>query len=230
MRQLDQTLFDRLNTAALSADPSACKAAIKEAVADGVRADDIADFYIPAIARDMGERWCTDQMSFASVTIGASRLQAMLRTLGPNWSGDQVLDPRAPSILLMVQDDAHHTLGAIVLSGQLRRKGVSVKLLLGAKPGDVAEHLRRAIYHGIFISASRGERLEPLRQIIEVVKNSALAQCPVVIGGTILETETESNVKALTGADYATKVPDEALRFCGLLNPSNHLTILQNGN
>lgn len=213
---VDQVLFDELKSAALSKSPDACMLAAKKAVAEGTLPEDLADHYVPALARDMGTQWCEDQLSFAGVTIGVSRLQAVLRALGPNWSGDKVSSADAPSILLVVGQEVYHTLGAIVLSGQLRRKGFSVKLVLGGKPKDVADLICRTKYHSVFISSSCGETLESLRRIVDAVKNSITNPPLIVVGGTILEVETAENVMALTGANYATNVPDEALRFCGL--------------
>lgn len=215
-RQLDPGLFQSLKSAALDVDPDASKKAVKMAVAGGTRPEDLADFYIPALARDMGDLWCVDQLSFAGVTIGVSRLQAMLRALGPNWASDNASEPGAPLLLLIVPQDVYHTLGAIVLSGQLRRKGYSVKLLLGGKREDIAERISRTNYEAVFISSSRGETLESLRRIIDVVKTSANNPLPIVVGGSILEVENANDVTALTGADYATRIPDEALRLCGL--------------
>ena len=214
--KLNQKLFDKLHAAALNPDQSACKTTLNQVIADGVPADVIADHYVPAIARELGEQWCVDQLSFAAVTIGSSRLQAMLRMLGPNWSGDSAEHDGAPGILLVVPHEVYHTLGAIVLSGQLRRKGVSVKLLLGGRPREVAERVASTTYDGIFISSSIGETLESLRQIVDAVRTSTHTPPPIVIGGTILDVETVENVTALTGADHATKIPDEALRLCGL--------------
>ena len=216
----DNALLSKLKDAALDPNPKACREAVKTSIAHGIRPEDLADHYIPAVARDFGDRWCEDQLSFAGVTIGVSRLQGMLRELGPNWASDNAADAAAPSILLVVLQDVYHTLGAIVLSSQLRRKGLSVKLLLGGKPEDVAERISRTKYRAVFISSSRGETLESLRQIIDVMKTSTNNPPPVVVGGSILEVETVEDVTALTGADYATRIPDEALRLCGLL----HLT------
>jgi hypothetical protein len=50
----------------------------------------------------------------------------------------------------------------------------------------------------------------------------------VVIGGSILEVETEKNLKTLTGADHATKRPDEALRLCGLrMNSQDSINLMR---
>lgn len=223
-RFIDQPLFDELKSAALSASPDACMLAAKRAVANGTQPDDIADYYVPELARDMGEQWCKDQLSFAGVTIGVSRLQAVLRALGPNWSGEKTYSGDAPSILLIVGHEVYHTLGAIVLSGQLRRKGFSVKLILGGRPEDIADRICRTKYHGVFVSASCGETLESLRRIVDVVKTSMTNPPPVVVGGTILDVEDAETIMTLTGADYATKNPDEALETCGINLINAHAT------
>ena len=155
MVTLDAVTLQALSDAAVAPRQEACRKAVSDALAKGVRAEDIADHYIPAIAHEMGYQWCVDRMSFASVTIGVSRLQGMLRDLGPHWTGDRMMDPTAPSVLLVVPENVHHTLGAIVLSGQLRRRGISVKLMLGEPPEAVAVQLRRCRYAAVFISASQ---------------------------------------------------------------------------
>lgn len=228
-RHLDQDVLRKLKDAALDPMQEASKSAVAELLNEGVRGEDIADFYIPAVARDMGEKWCSDQMSFASVTIGASRLQGMLRELGPNWSGDKVLDPSAPTVLVAVPREVYHTLGALVLSGQLRRKGISVKLSLGERADGIAQRLRQTRYSAVFISASQSESLERLRRIIDVIKTTVEGSPAVVIGGGILETQTTENVRALTGADFATSKTEEALRLCGIKAPTHITNTIKTG-
>jgi MerR family transcriptional regulator, light-induced transcriptional regulator len=222
-RQLDPQVMSDMRNAALAASREDCSVVVQRALDSGIARDDLADFYIPALARELGDDWCSDGLSFASVTIGASRLQAMLRELGPEWAGDQSANPAAPSIMLIVAQDVYHTLGAMVLSGQLRRKGLSVRLMLGAEPSELAQKLAKTSYDAVFISSSSGETLESLRRIVYVIRASSRTSMPIVIGGTILEVETCYDVTALTGADYATTVPSEALELCGLT--TKYLTV-----
>ncbi|WP_439155340.1 cobalamin B12-binding domain-containing protein [Yoonia sp.] len=227
-RHLDPVVLSRLRLAALGADKSECTRAMHDVLANGVRREDMADFYIPELARQLGEQWCSDELGFVGVTIGVSRLQAMLRDLGPEWSGDQSARADAPSILLIVPQDAHHTLGAMVLAGQLRRKGYSVRLMLGLRREEVATRMKLTKFQAVFVSASQSEKLETLRRIVDVVKTATLQPPLVVIGGSILEVETEKNLKTLTGADHATKRPDEALRLCGLrMNSQDSINLMR---
>lgn len=211
---LDLNVLSDLHNAVLGRDPETAKQVVHDLVASGVPAVDLADFYIPEVARKLGDQWCIDELSFANVTIGSARLQSMLRSLGPDWSGETTGQKATASILLVVPQEVYHTLGALVLGGQLRRKGLSVKLVLGGKPQDVAIHVESAHYDCVFISSSRGETLESLHRLVEAVKTATLTPPPIVIGGTILEVEPIETITELTGADYATSIPEEALSLC----------------
>ncbi|MBE0412814.1 cobalamin B12-binding domain-containing protein [Yoonia sp.] len=215
-QNLDSEVVTRLLQATQSTDPSDCTCVMRDALASGVLREDMADFYIPELARQLGAQWCSDQIGFVGVTIGVSRLQAMLRELGPVWSHDHTAIADAPAIMLIVPENAHHTLGAMVLAGQLRRKGYAVTIMLGLSTADVAIKMKMVRFQAVFLSASPSEKLETLRRIVDVVKASSRQPPPVVIGGSIFETIAEKSLKALTGADHATKRPDEALRRCGL--------------
>jgi len=228
-QKIDDDLFAALKAAVLDPDPKACRAAIRQSLAEGTRPEDLADFYIPAIARNLGDLWCVDQLGFASVTIGVSRLQAMMRELGPNWASDTASAGVEGSILLVVLQDVYHTLGAIVLSSQLRRKGYSVKLLLGGRAQDVAKRIINTKYDCVFMSCSGGESLESVRRVIDAIKTTTNNPPPVVVGGSILEVTTVTDITTLTGADYATKIPAEALRLCGLQEIKQHSTRAKNG-
>jgi len=219
---LDPETVARMLDTVVAPSPTRFRALMRELVDSGVRTIDLADFYIPEVARILGDRWCSDETSFADVTIGVARLQGALRSLGPQWSHDHVAHFGHASILLVVPKDVHHTLGALVLGGQLRRKGYAIKLMLGGSAKDVAESVSHTTYDAVFISSSRGETLESLRKIVEVVNTSAKHSLPVVVGGSILEVETENSLTALTGADYATRSPEEALRLCGLQVQTQH--------
>lgn len=215
-RDLDPDVLAFLHAAAADRDQGACCRAVQTALAQGVSPEDMADHYIPQLAIEMGEQWCSDEIGFVDVTIGVSRLQMMLRYLGSTWAADQLTNPCAPTVLLIVPQDAHHTLGALVLAGQLRRKGFSVCLNLGLHANEIATKMQQSEFDAVFISASQSEKLASLRKIVDVIKGSTQKPPPVVIGGAILDVQTSKNLKIQTGANHATKRLEEALRLCGL--------------
>lgn len=213
---LDRVILNRLHDAMMSADPLAGRAEIRAALAQGIAPATLADHYIPTLSLGYGQMWCDDEMSFSGVTIAVSRLQSALRDLEQVWSAVPAASGPVSTVLLIVPKDVFHTLGAFVLKGQLRRKGISVRMLLGGTSKSITEELRRATFDAIFVSASQSEKLVSLRQVIDAVK-SADPECPpTVIGGAILDVVAADVVTAETGADLATGSLEEALDYCGL--------------
>jgi methylmalonyl-CoA mutase cobalamin-binding subunit len=184
----------------------------------GIGVDEIADRFIPEVARKLGDMWCDDDMGFATVTIGVARLQGLLRDIGPEWRAGAQTDGDAPGVLVVVASDVFHTLGAMVVTGQLRRRGLSVRLMMGATPENLGPALRQARFDAVLISASVGESLESLRRLVMAAKKATSSPPPVVIGGTVLDQEsaTGADLAALTGADLVTRDLMAAIAFCGL--------------
>lgn len=211
---VDHDLLHELYVAAKSGERTACRDVINAALSGGHSCEDIADHYIPAASRIMGDAWCEDTASFAQVTIGTSRLQAALRCLGPDWVSDENAGPNASTVLLLIADGIYHTLGATVLAGQLRRRGVSVRIVVGVRPDDVADFVQYRHFDAVLLSASRGESLETLRLIVDAARKGCGKEAKIVVGGTILADSPD--VQALTGADFATDEVDKAILFCGL--------------
>lgn len=214
--QLDKAVTG-LHDAILSSDNKRGVAVVQDQLKSGLAATDIADIVIPRVSHLLGDQWCEDQIGFAQVTIGAARLQSLLRLLGPDWSGDRIGAPGAPTILLIVPENTLHTLGAMVLAGQLRRRGFSVKSLLGVTPADAAAHMGDARFEAVFISAAISDSLETLRQIVKSIHYADPGCTPIVIGGSI--EHCTGDIADLTGADYVTSNLEEALRLCQLSVP-----------
>ncbi|WP_422071718.1 cobalamin B12-binding domain-containing protein [Tranquillimonas rosea] len=180
------------------------------------RLDDVAlaDHYIPEVARRMGAAWCEDSMSFAEVTIGSARLQGMLREIGESWATARRAGG-GPSVAVIVPADEYHTLGAMVLTGQLRRRGVSVRLVLGRPEPELRAMVASLHFDAIFLSISHTEKVAQASAMVDTVRSAARSSIPVVIGGVAMKDDSET--MALTGADHATNDPDEALCRCGLV-------------
>lgn len=203
-----------LRHAVTDADPGERRIVVSKLRKSGVSLDELVDLYIPEVARQLGDEWCKDQTSFADVTIGAARLQGLLREL----LEDMPLPPIARSasgVAVIVIADEFHTLGALVLTAQLRRLGVSVRLLLDTDPDDVMRVVGGdERYDAVLISASHVESLVHLARFIERIRMQTRRSLPVVVGGPVMG--TGKDVKAATGADFATSDVVEALRLCQL--------------
>jgi methanogenic corrinoid protein MtbC1 len=195
--------------AALAGQPEACKRASERLKKLGVPGEQIIDLHIPAAARQIGEQWVRDEISFADVTISVSRLQALLRHLERRGCCVPLGDPNGLSILLLVASENDHTLGAMVVVNQLRRSGCSVRLILAARPETLSADIGMTRFDIDMISAARGDSAKPLRRLIQAVRRSRTGDAPIVIGGGMLDSEPD--ILRLTGADFAEKDTQRAL-------------------
>lgn len=197
---------------ALEPDPEACKKVVDRLRKLGVSPEHIAERHIPEAARQIGKQWMEDETCFADVTIATSKLQALLHYLEPDWGVDRQHVSRGLSVLLMVSAENDHTLGAMVLLGQLRRLGCSVRLLLTAKADTLKGEIGSTRFDAVMISASSGSKANTLRPLVQAVRRASTGDAPIVIGGGILESEPD--LLRLTGADYAENDPHRALKLC----------------
>ena len=194
--------------AVLGAGEHGLREAVEEICARGVTPLQVAELYVPAVAHFLGRGWVCDELDFAAVTIGAARLQSMLRHLAfqPHAT------PRTVAFLVGVPQGVQHTLGASVLAAQLRHRGYSVHLDLTLTPDRLTEQMRKQHYAGVLLSASGAAHLESCRKLVNCSKQES-RNTPVLLGGTLLE--QVQDIKTRTGSDFVTSDVSEALVYCG---------------
>ncbi len=201
----------KLRAAVLSPCPAEYRSACSEIRSAGVGLNDLTDRYIPAVARTLGKEWSEDHVTFASTTVGAARLQWLMRLLEPTSPYPEIAAD-LPGILILVPAGEQHTLGAILLSSQLRRRGFYVNLVLDAVADSVEFRMRKANFQATMISTSPGPQMSDLRALVAASRRAMEKDAPVLVGGTI--TETNLDLTELSGADYVATEVDDALRRC----------------
>lgn len=180
--------------------------------AHGLNNNDIIEHIIPTTAHLMGERWFSNSLSFADVTIGAARLQETIRALNAKGAREAIFD--ADTILLVVPRNEHHTLGVFVAAHHFRALGIGVQLSVGMQARQVAQLVKKHRFPAVGITASSRKSLVAARELVEVVRGSVPKVTRIVIGGGV--TKLPLDVKHLTGADYVTSDPEQVIDLCGL--------------
>lgn len=232
----DGSAVDRLYAAAIGADLRACSEVARALIADGLPAERICDVHIPATARRMGEDWENDDLPFSTVTIGTARLQGLLRELDLDLErrDGHAAGGEVGAIMLVVAPGADHTLGALVLASQLRRRGPSVRLSLGESPEAMAAAVVGTRFDAVFLSASIAGSLPHLARAAATIRAAVPVPPPLVLGGALVAfgggvaawaaedaaTEMTGDVAgggAFAGIDHVTCDLDEAMRLCGLI-------------
>jgi MerR family transcriptional regulator, light-induced transcriptional regulator len=174
-----------------------------------------ADRYIPEIARRLGQAWVDDCMSFADVTMGTARLQAILREISKEWAENARADDMG-TILLIIPAGEQHTLGALVLMGQLRRRSVSVCLRIGPSDADLRNLLAQRTFDGVFVSGGQVAMLAVCAQLVTTLKDLTDGHLAVAVGGAMLELLPKP--VHINGADAVTNDLTDALSAMGLIH------------
>jgi methylmalonyl-CoA mutase cobalamin-binding subunit len=211
---LSEPLVSALLGAMLTDVDDRCDAVVEFMGRAQVGIDDIVSLYVPEVARRLGQDWHDNRRSFADVTIGTARLQSLLRELVGRADDGLWRDLDCPAVALIVLENEFHTLGAVVLSQQLRRLGVSVQLMLGQSEAEMVQCIAQDRFDAILVSVARTECLASLNKLVEKLRRAALHPTPFVVGGAVVGDESE--IRNLTGADHVAADASEALIKCGL--------------
>lgn len=203
-----------LYEASLAPNPARFACAVDRFLKVDHGADHLAFEAVPRIARQLGDSWVNDQISFADVTIGCARLQSVLHQLpdsDPATRNATTSNPRRSHCLVIVPEGAQHTLGALVLAKQLRHAGQGVTVALKANQNVLSDLRKSHDFKTILISASRSECIETLHTLVSMT-HRMWAQSTVVIGGTVCNQGRD--LRAATQADHVTNDWQEALALC----------------
>lgn len=211
---LREELLCRFMTAVSSMEAQAFEELKPELRRARVSAVMLADLYIPEVARRLGEAWECDRLSFAQVTMGVARLQAILREIGAEWSADHADAGEISTLLLVLPQGEQHTLGAMVLAGRLRRMGISVSVKIAPNLKELAEYVADRAFDGALISIACEDRVETCRKLVKTLKDASCGRLKVAVGGALAE--ADENVMRLTGADVVTNDIALALERVGV--------------
>lgn len=173
----------------------------------------LIETYIPAAADRIGAQWHDDELDILSATITFARMQTFVRELGRGWNADSQRNG-CGSVLMLVPESEQHTLGAMVATAMLRRRGVSVTVKLTSSTAELAMALASTRFHGVFVSASNECSLEISARLVKNVKALGRPSIPVVVGGAV--PATAEQIIEVTGADLATRSIEAALCHIGL--------------
>lgn len=215
-----ETLVLRFMATIASTDPACFEELKPELRRARVTPSMLADLYIPEVARRLGQGWEDDVLSFAEVTMGVARLQAILREVGSTWSADRDGRVSGPMLLLVLPQGEQHTLGAMVLAGWLRREGISVSMKIAPSLPELAHYVAERTFDGALVSTACNDRLETCRKLVKTLKESSKGELKVAIGGAILH--ASEDVMRLTGADMATNDIGQALSMMGVSVARDH--------
>jgi methylmalonyl-CoA mutase cobalamin-binding subunit len=167
----------------------------------------------PAAARRLGDWWDSDEICFATVTLGMTYLQRLA------WMHGRAVAPAGPlrpPMLLAALPGEQHTFGLNLLVEDLRARGVEPAVL----PCPTREALVSAAASGRFtiigLSAGTDDRLAEVAPLASRLRRAAPGRVRLLLGGPVVTSLAASAV----GVDEIVGAPGGAMsavdRLCAL--------------
>jgi methylmalonyl-CoA mutase cobalamin-binding subunit len=187
---------------------------------------DLPQIYLEGIteaARVLGRWWLSDEIDFASVTVGSSRLHRLLYDLSPQFlAGGHA--PLGATALLLAEPESQHTMGLFMLSEFFKRAGWYT---LVEQPRMDANVLRLLSSHWVDVlalSISTDRQLPALKVLIrQARKLSPNPRMVIIAGGPMAANQPQ--MLAELGVDWigedAASTVERATQGLGAITPQN---------
>lgn len=171
--------------------------------------DTIVDLYVPGAADRLGTDWQEDGLSFADVTIGALRLQALLGEATMQVRMDSFHHNAHMLAMVIVPRGEQHFLGAQVVAAQLRRLGCDVVMSYDESLGMLGARLSAESPDLLLITCCSEETVESVARTVQTIRKALHNSPPIFLGGGMVN--DKKNLIERTGVDKLTNSAFEAV-------------------
>lgn len=186
--------LDQLARALIDDNPEAGANHIKEIRAEGASVEAVYLGYLAGAARMLGTWWDEDEVSFYEVTIGTSRMYAIMRSLQPLFVPAET-DSSKFAVFASVPDETH-TLGIHMAADIFRKEGWDIDLKVGHTHDELVEQIELAKPRILGLSAAGGHSIDALARLVLSVRIVS-PTTQIMVSGKIVE-ESEELVSALS--------------------------------
>jgi MerR family transcriptional regulator, light-induced transcriptional regulator len=168
--------------------------------ADGVARETLfLDLLAPA-ARQLGDAWQDDTLSFSAVTIALAGLQQILRHLSPQFEDRVGLRPHGRQALLFNAPGEQHSFGLFMVEAFFRRTAWDVTNASTVPMKEITDMVRRNWFDVVGISKSSDALLGDLASdITRLRRASRNKDLTILVGGPVFNARPELVIQV--GAD-----------------------------
>lgn len=164
--------------------PEAALAFMQDRRDEGVTREALYLGYIAAAARQLGEMWEADQLSFVDVTIATGHLYALMRALRAEQSSNlSAFDEKHCALFASVPGE-DHGIGITMAADLFRQSGWEIDLQIGTDHDALVAHVEQTQPQIIGLSLHTDRQLESLVRLVVamrlVVSRSIIGVAPGV--------------------------------------------------
>jgi methanogenic corrinoid protein MtbC1 len=161
---------------------------VAQMTANGISATDIIDLYIPESARQIGDLWVSDQCSFVDVSVAASRLQRLLRSVARRFDATVFLDQPPQRVLIVVPEGEQHSLGGALVVNQMQRAGIGAEITLGTSLETLRALVAKTPYALVGVSVGSEKTLDRIGILIDAIIAERETAPGILLGGWAIDT------------------------------------------
>lgn len=185
--------LDWLANALIDEDPEAGADRIREIRAEGASVEAVYLGYLAGAARTLGKWWDDDKVSFYEVTIGTSRMYAIMRSLQHLFIPPEV-DTSKFAVFASVPDETH-TLGIHMAADIFRKEGWDIDLMVGHTHDELVDEIEAKTPRILGLSAAGGHSIDAMARLVLSIRIVSPATL-ILVSGQIVE-EARDLVAAL---------------------------------
>ena len=211
-RPVSQEELLAFSTALASDSPKSAAQFITAEREAGRPAEDIYVNLLAPAARQLGDMWNSDHITFAQVTVGSGRIFAIMRSMRHMFETSAPAEE--PAVIFASVPGETHTLGVRMAADFFRTDGWNISLLIGLSHDDLLAEIAQISSHMLGLSFSGEHSLEALSQLI-VALHICAPHLSIVICGQ--EVEEFRAILELMGVDgIAVTMEDARAHFTRL--------------
>ena len=209
---VDAATIDSFVRLLMAVDAAAPGEFVNQLRARGISKDSILlDLFGPA-ARALGDMWSADLCSFVDVTLGLSRIQALMRSLGGLGTATSGAGTAKGRVLLVPAPGEQQTRGLRVVEEFLLREGWDVSSRMQTEADGIVAAVAAEWFEFIGLSASREALIVGLSEAISGIRKESLNPgIRIMVGGVLFATRPD--LATDLGADGCCADPREAVQL-----------------
>lgn len=207
--------------ALLSDDDTAGARYIQEIATDGATIEVVYLQFLARAAQMLGEWWEDDKISFMSVTLGTSRMYAIMRGIQHRFALRE--NPRKRSALFASVPGETHTLGVRMAADLFRQDGWDITLKLGLTHDELVTHVEGSDAILIGVSAAGEHSIRALSQLVVALRINKPDAKIFVSGNAVVKASEQIALMALDGAAADIEGASEVMErlWCGVAGTSS---------
>lgn len=164
----------------ISPDPMAGANFISDIQEDGVSPETVYLVYLASAARQLGAWWESDDVSFFDVTVGTSRIVAIMRAMRHHFVAPGQLPSKTALFATVPGED--HSLGVIMATDFLRKDAWDIDLMTGLDHDRLIDVVSNRAYPIIGLSIAGEHSIPALTRAVIALRIASPASY-IVVGG-----------------------------------------------